>query len=348
VKRAIAAAALALLGAASPARADEPVTSRLYGTVRLDAGLAWDMNDAIAPVRAIDGDGEHELAIHPRLTRIGVEITPDTLDSRVDLDGLLEADLAGDGALGAFRLRHAYVRATRGRFELIAGHTWDLASPLVPSANAATMMWDAGNTGVFRPQLRVSARAGGRTLRVRGAIADDAGAAMPVGQALLEIEHDRGRLGVWGHLGQDETSARIAGHDTFGALLGGGHLRVDIRHNLALHGEAYAGRNATDVRAGSGQSIGNDGRGVRTFGGWGELLVAFKANLALGLGADDPRDGDVGINGVTRNVAAWLAVTRRIWGATTIGVDGARFWTRRRDAGLQRGTWATVYLSADW
>jgi hypothetical protein len=358
VKRATALAALVLAAASRPAAADEPVTSRLYGTVRLDGGFAHDVDDAAGPTRALDAGNDGELVIHPRLTRIGIEITPDNPDSTVDLTGLIEADLGnGTGVLGSPRLRHAYVRASRGRFELLAGQSRDLASPLVPSVNGISMMWDAGNTGAFRPQLRVGAHTGGRTLRVRGAIAagmpgavdgKEVAAGVPVGQALIELEHERGRLGVWGHAGRDRLATPIAGNTRFAALLGGAHIQVQLPYRFGLRGEGYVGRNATDLRAGSGQAIAADGKGVRTRGGWAELTADIGGQPALGIGVDDPRDDDVADGGVRLNTAIWLSAHRRIWGAARAGIEGALLWTRTRGDIRREGRWSTIYLSLDW
>jgi hypothetical protein len=360
VKGATAAAALALVAASATARADEPVTSRLYGTVRLDFGNTTGVDDEFAPTQAIEDDSSR-ISLHPRNTRVGIEITPNNIDSSVDLTGLIEADLGdGTGALGRPRLRHAYLRASRGRFELLAGHTWDLASPLVPSANGLSMMWEAGNTGAFRPQVRIGARTNGSKLRVRAAAA----AVMPVsgkdldrdgntdgtvgGQALLEVEHDRGRLGVWGHGGQDQLQDRVNGSRRLAVLLGGAHLQVQLVRGFSLRGEAYLARNATDLRTGSGQSISADGKGVRTRGGWAELVYDGQVTGAGGIGTDDPDDSDVGVGGVTRNSAWWFSIRRRIWSGATFGLEIAQFRTRVRGDVRRDGYWSTAYLSLDW
>jgi hypothetical protein len=153
---------------------------------------------------------------------------------------------------------------------------------------------------------------------------------------------------VWGHAGQDQLQNPVNGSTRLAVLLGGAHLQVQLLRNLGVQGEAYMGRNATDLRAGSGQSIGADGKGVRTRGGWAELVVSNWLTGALGIGVDDPHDDDVGAGGVTRNSAVWAAGRRRIWASATFGLEVAQFYTRRRGDVRRDGYWSTAYLSLDW
>jgi len=371
ISAALAAAALAV--AAPTARADDPPpAARLYGTVQVDAVWSDSRFDDLAAPTVVEpepgGDSQRELAIHPRLTRIGLEINPETLDTSAEVGGLVEVDFAGDGRLGALRIRHAYVEATRGPLELLAGQTWDLVSPLVPTVNGVTMMWDAGNTGGFRPQVRVGARTRGRRLRLHAALAagmpgavggadrdgdgvgDGAASGIPAAQALVEVEHDRFQVGVWGHAGRERLGTAIAGRRNLSVLMAGAHLRAELLlDRLWLQGEIYAGENLGDLRGGS--AAGLDGRGdeVRAAGGWGELETRSgdRWSLAVGGGINDPRNRDLPAP-VTRNWALWAAPRYQVWGTGTVGVDYIYWATDYRGGNDGRASRVDLLLALDW
>ena len=67
-------------------------------------------------------------------------------------------DFYGDGTVHENKaeplLRHAYVELTKGNYDIIAGQTNDLISPLAPNTLNYTVGWDAGNIGYRRPQVR--------------------------------------------------------------------------------------------------------------------------------------------------------------------------------------------------
>ena len=57
-------------------------------------------------------------------------------------------------SMAAIRMRHAYTKLAWGDFNVLAGQTADVISPIWPIVNADLVMWGAGNLGDRRPQLR--------------------------------------------------------------------------------------------------------------------------------------------------------------------------------------------------
>jgi hypothetical protein len=45
------------------------------------------------------------------------------------------------------RIRHAYGEMRWDEFSILFGQTWDVISPLLPTINDDSLMWNAGNLG---------------------------------------------------------------------------------------------------------------------------------------------------------------------------------------------------------
>jgi hypothetical protein len=269
----------------------------------------------------------------PRMSRLGVRATRDGLPGWEDvrLSSQLEFDFqnrATSEAAGTEsesrelpRLRHAFVRLGAGRFSALAGQTSDLISPLFPAANYDGVLWNAGNLGDRRPQIRFgwedraldgtwnAAVAFARTGAVDrknldgGALGDTErdgdDSALPMIQArlgLASLLDRRFDLGVWGHLGWEETQVPVAGEDEFRTLGIGLDLRIRLSDSLSLSAEVWRGRNLSDLRGGIDQGVNvATGDEIRSTGGWAE--AAFRAadplTLFAGLSIDDPEDDDL-------------------------------------------------------
>jgi hypothetical protein len=74
------------------------------------------------------------------------------------VSGRLEIDFqnGGSNSRAIPRYRHAFLQMNWGVHSLLAGQTWDVISPLFPTVNADTLMWNVRNMGDRRPQLRYS------------------------------------------------------------------------------------------------------------------------------------------------------------------------------------------------
>ncbi|MBI4484061.1 MAG: hypothetical protein HY652_14390, partial [Acidobacteria bacterium] len=111
-------------------------------------------------------DAAH-FTLHPRLTRFGINYSGPAVETLGDsrLGGQLELDFQNGGreSRQIIRIRHANLKLTRGGFYLLGGQTWDIISPLFPTVNNDTLMWNAGNLGDRRPQILAAFEPKGET-----------------------------------------------------------------------------------------------------------------------------------------------------------------------------------------
>jgi hypothetical protein len=299
---------------------------KLYGFLRGD--LAADTNrmstDTQLPFFVLSPDDPSQtlersgdLTVHPRLTRVGVDITPPKLASGWGSTAKLEIDFynavidrpAAGGPLArdlisnsraAPRIRLAYVQVGKGDFSVLAGQNWDVISPLFPSYNAEVVMWNGGNTGDRRPQFRLSyePKVGKGKLSFVGAIGassavdgqdldgdgfrDGEASGSPTGQIRVgystPLNKQNFSVGFWGHGARQQINRSvIVGRDDFTSSLFGMDLSVPILQNLVFKGEAWKGRGLSDARGGIGQSI-NTTTGQVIGAAGGWVELSLKAN----------------------------------------------------------------------
>ena len=136
---------------------------QLYGYIKADASydcsrsfpgnyILWVNNERT------NGDGD-DFNLTANQTRFGVRINgPD--DGNVKTSGLVEIDFYGGGAENKAQpmMRHAYLNIEwpKDRCSILAGQTYDVISPLWPETLNYTVMWDVGNIGYRRPQIRLT------------------------------------------------------------------------------------------------------------------------------------------------------------------------------------------------
>jgi len=251
------------------------------------------------------------------------------------------------------RLRHAYVKLTSGGFSMLAGQTWDLIAPLWPVANADGMMWNSGNLGDRRPQLRFgwdapisddAAFNAAVALARTGAIdrknldgptdtmkdGDDSG--RPMLQARVGLARLLGKrldVGVWGHYGWERTELPIVGKNHFYTSSVGADLKIKIIDELTFAGEIWYGKNLSDLRGGIDQGVDTvTGKEIVARGGWAELVaqLATPYAVAVGVGVDDPRDGTLSqATQRSHNIAPYIWNRYDFGGGFAIGAE-AIFW----------------------
>jgi hypothetical protein len=339
---------------------DESPPLSIYGFARLDV-LADDsrMSDIHQPLYVMpeppNGAFDGELTMTPRMSRFGLSIDEWDLDDDGDVkgEGKLEIDFGGGDGISTLRLRHAYAQLSfEKKIELLAGQTWDLVSPLFPSAQNDTQLLFAGNTGDRRPQLRLSvlpsdkvriavAAAATGTLDQRdmdndGQL-DGIGAATPSLQGLIEFrKRMRGdaalRVGVWGHIAKDE----LANGTRYPARSVGGHVFLPAAPMMVLIAEIYGGSNTSDIGGGIGQGVNPvTGRTIRSVGGWLEaaMVPTKKHMIAVGGSGDFARQtdlemGDRRSNGTVYGVIRYkpkqslqLALEYLYWKTTYVGMS---------------------------
>ena len=347
---------LALLTASLPAHADSeesPELVKWYGFARLDAIYDDSRLSNIQFPQWVElepdgpGDDNAEFSIHPRLTRLGVDIAPQQLGS-LNASGKIEIDFQNGGgeARQLIRLREGYLEIKYDIFELLAGQTWDLISPLHPSANGDSLMWNTGNVGDRRPQLRgsvvlpasggalrLSAMAG-QTGAVDGQDLDDDGrldgleSATPTVQGLAEFVRRGFRIGMWAHGGFEEVATPINEIDGFGSWAAGGHIVIPIENRAWFKGEVHRGRNLTDIRGGIGQAINpNTGNGIRSTGAWAEFGTRIRDPYTLIVGGyfENPDDRDIEDGARELNWAYSITQHIKAHERLTVGVEYI-FW----------------------
>ena len=334
-----------------------------YGFVRMDAifddSRASDFQTPtfVRPEHD-DAEGRSNFTFHPRLTRIGLNFrVPDVLDSLAGarLTGRIETDFQNGGreSRAVLRYRHAFLRLNWGPHSLLGGQTSDLISPLIPSVNADTLMWDAGNLGDRRMQLRYSydptagfsfRAALGLTGAVDGQDADGNGildgeaSTSPNFQGRVGYNSSRVLLGAWAHYAKLHTDVSYGGKNDFEGYSYGGDFEFRFTPQISLRGEIWAGSNLRDVRGGIGQSFNTaTGKEIDSRGGWMELgLRSGPYGFSTGYTLDDPKNGHVPSEAATENRAWYVTNQFRLAPPLTLGIDYLYWWTHFK--GLNKGT----------
>lgn len=339
-----------LLVPALAAADDEAPPLSVYGFARLDV-LVNDsrMSSLEQPAYVMrepeTGHLDSELTMTPRLSRIGISIDRwDIKDDRLFGEGKVEVDFAGGSGVETIRLRHAYASiATRRNFvELLAGQTWDLMSPLFPSAQNDTQLRYAGNIGDRRSQLRLTVSP---TSRVRFAIAaaapavldhqdldndgqDDAmAAAQPMLQWLLEVRSRLGgggdniaRMGISGHAARTE----LGDGTSRGSASIAAHFFLPFSKGLVLLGEGYLGTNLAELGGGIGQGMSPmTGKPIHSLGGWLELamLPTSRHMLSIGTSVDVARSEDLSAGDRERNGTIYTVLRYKPRPALQLGLE---------------------------
>ncbi|OFV95485.1 MAG: hypothetical protein A3F68_00650 [Acidobacteria bacterium RIFCSPLOWO2_12_FULL_54_10] len=229
--------------------------------------------------------------LHPRLTRMGLNYNGLNIDllGGSKISARIETDFQNGGSesRAIMRYRHAYAKLDWAHSSLLLGQTWDIISPLYPTVNPDTMMWNAGNLGDRRVQLRYtytpnssfSFTAG---LALTGAVnmqdldgngvRDGEDSGTPHFQGRAGYKTDRFYVGVWGHYAREETVTAFNGATDFASHSVGVDFSIQPLDLFSVKGEFWTGSGLGDVRGGIGQSINTlTGREIDSTGGWIEL-----------------------------------------------------------------------------
>ncbi len=386
--------AATVLGAAAPAMAQDGDQSlltkaksafKIYGFVRIDA--IYDdarFNDTQIAGRVLPGGGANDSAdfsMTPRLSRLGLDLDAGTIADLWDakLTGNIEVDFYDfntSDSRNRIRMRKAYMRLTWDNFFFQAGQDADVISPRFPAVNADLVMWNAGNLGDRRPQLRSELwfdqgdmtfrfqQAFGLTGAVSGADRDTNGlldgeaSATPTIQARASMamplltKAKKFELGVYAHTAREKLDAPIgpgAGRHWFSSYAFGMDMELPIYEDIfSITGEAWFGKNLSDVRGGLFQDVNAaTGEEVRARGGWvqANLKASKNINVHVGYSLDDPQNGDVpAAPGATENRIMYIASTYKA-GAFTIGAEFLNWVTRYAAAPEGEANRIKVYFS---
>jgi hypothetical protein len=345
---------------------------KFYGFLRLDLDIDSQRPNSgqtpffiTSPDPLAGGIERGNFSMHPRLTRLGIDFTGPRLENLGDakLSGKLETDFENGGSESRqiIRIRHAFLRMEWTGFSVLAGQTWDVVSPLLPTVNNDTVQWNAGNVGDRRPQLRAAyePKAGPGRFSFAGGIGlmgaadlldldnngfrDGEESRLPDFQARAGYSHPIGKdrsasFGFSGFYGFMETSRPVAGRTEFRSQLVNIDFALPVAGFFSLRGEGWWGRNMSDTRGGAGQGINvATGREIRGRGGWSEASFRISRYLSMhpGFSTDDPVDEDLPTGGRTRNRAFYIANRITPGGNFLFGADYLRWRTDFK--GFRRG-----------
>ena len=301
-------------------------------------------------------------------TRFGVKLNNKQYENTV-VSGQLEFDLyasVSDATIAEnkamLQLRHAYFSVSSGNWQLIAGQTWDLLSPLNPATLNYPVLWGCGNIGYRRPQVTVkyNLQPGDNTkislatgfFRTIGSdltpsfslstgetndTSDDGtDAAIPSVQGQLDINHsfESGaslRMGVSGLWGQMKAETSLGNSETYESWAVNGHFMMALNQNLGVSGEAYTGVNLGGYMGGIINASTIDG--VNSTGGWGAMWFkpVSKVKLSAGYGLDNPDDEDLNFNQRTKNQCIYGNINVTVVPQVTIGLEVAQWETTYQD-----------------
>jgi hypothetical protein len=256
------------------------------------------------------------------------------------------------------------MQMTWGAHSLLAGQTWDVISPLFPTVNGDTLMWNAGNMGDRRPQVRYGYEpATGVNLRasvgLTGAIdnqdADNNGAAdgeasqMPNIQGRVGFNSANGKVfaGASGHYARMHTDSAVAGRTDFDSHSYGGDVDLRFTSQVTVRAEVWRGKNLSDFRGGIGQSFNaSTGEEIKSVGGWVEVaLRSGPYGFSTGYTTDDPEDGLVPTGGAIGNSAWYVTNQIRIAAPVVLGIDYLYWRTSFKAASQGTDNRVNAYLT---
>ena len=319
-----------------------------YGFARVDAIFDDSRPNAaqlpmFIPSEAHGAENNGNFTLHPRLTRMGLNYKGANIDllGGAKISAKIETDFQNGGSesRAIMRYRHAYAKLDWAHSSLLLGQTWDIISPLYPTVNPDTMMWNAGNLGDRRVQIRytynpnsnISIAAGlGLTGAVNlqdldaNGVRDGEDSGTPHFQARAGYASPLFDLGVSGHYATEETVTAFNGDTDFDSHSVGVDFIVRPLDRLSVKGEFWTGTGLGDVRGGIGQSINTlTGNEIDSNGGWVEL--GFKPTpdytVSAGWTYDNPANDDLTAGGRKLNRAWYVTNQLRLAPSFLIGLD---------------------------
>ena len=335
---------------------------QLYGYVKADASYDTSRTTTGNYIVYVDSEAtnrnDNEFNLTANQTRFGVKINGPG-ESKVKTSGLVEFDFYGGGAENKPQpvMRHAYLRMEwpEAKFDILAGQTSDTMSPLVPETLNYTVLWDAGNIGYRRPQIRLTKGFGLRndtSLKLEGAVARTIGRTSPA-PLTSESGEDAGfptlqgrvsttfpfvgkktaTVGFSGHWGREEYDTAVDGtHQDFDSWSINLDVSAPVNDWLTVKGELFNGENLGTYFGGIGQGVNTTAMNeIGSKGGWVAATLGpwGKSRFNVGYGIDDVDSSDV-TNGSR-------ALNRCMFGNVIYSVN------KNTEVGLELSQWQTDY-----
>ena len=319
-------------------------------------------------------EDDDEFNLTANQTRLGMRVTGPTTET-FKTSGLVEIDFYGNYASenkAKIQMRHAYMVLDwpASQFSILAGQTSDIISPLVPNTLNYTVLWDAGNIGYRRPQVRFTkgiplsekaslkleggvARTIGRTDPTGSETGEDAGT--PTGQARASMTFPffgprPTTIGFSGHVGKEEYDTDTTGTHVD---LDSRSINLDVTQPiypwLTVLGELFTGENLEQYFGGIGQGVNTTTlKEISAKGGWVALNLGpwSKWSLCVGAGFDAVDRDDVANGARTRNSSVFGNVIYAFNKNAQVGFELSQWETDYRgqgDADDLRGQLSFIY-----
>jgi hypothetical protein len=338
---------------------------QLYGILRLDSSYDTSQVEPGNYIKWVKSEknnkNDNQFDMTANQSRLGLSINGPE-DDQLKISGLLEVDFYGAVSGGeenkaTIKMRHGYLKLEwpNERFDIIAGQTWDVISPLNPYTLNDTVMWYAGNIGYRRPQLRLTksyslgndvdlklegalARTIGRKATFTGAIDSGSDAGFPCMQARTSVTFPwfgpkPTTIGISGHWAKEEYDTSDSGaHKNFDSWSTNLDMTQPVNKWLTIKGELFKGENIDAYAGGIGQGVNlTTYREIGSKGGWvaAELGPWDKWRFNVGAGVDGVDRSDVKTGDRLRN--------RSIFGNVIYSVD------KNAEIGFELSSWQTDY-----
>jgi hypothetical protein len=344
---------------------------QLYGYLKLDAAYDTSRIDNGDYAKWVEteatNDDDNQFDMTARETRLGMLINgPD--NGNMKTSGRVEMDFFGPGVpenQARIMMRHAYLKLDwpESRFNIIAGQTSDVISPLYPRTVNYSVGWFVGNIGYRRPQIRLTKELGfegGGFLKLEGAVArtigrdefaadpnydsgEDAGFPTLQGRASVTMPTFGVRdatIGLSGHWGQEEYDTDEYGRnkefDTWS-------MNVDytqpVTEKVEIKTELYTGENLDAYLGGIGQGVtlsgANQYKEVGSKGGWiaASLGPWNDKRFNVGVLVDDVDSSDVNVGDRTLNRSIFGNVYYALNTQTDVAFELSHWRTKYRGPG---------------
>lgn len=331
-----------------------------YDTSRVNPGdyVLWVNSEAT-------NENDDEFNLTANETRLGANITGPKTET-METSGKVEFDFYGNFAdenKAKIQMRHAWAQVywPECRFAILAGQNWDVISPLTPNTLNYTVLWDAGNVGYRRPQIRLTKDFpldDKTTLQIQGAAVRTIGSNLAT---VLESGEDAGfptlqsRIGLTVPLlAAGPTQAGVSGHwgqEQYDIDVRGRHIDVDswsinmdltqpVTDKVLFKGEWFAGQDLATYFGGIGQGVTLtknvagaviDADPICAHGGWFAFTLGpwDKWTFNTGVGIDQVDRDDVNTGDRTLN--------RAIFGNAIYALN------KHVNIGLELSHWRTDY-----
>jgi len=305
---------------------------QLYGYLKFDASYDSSQinngNFAQWVERENANKNDEQFNMTANQSRFGVKING-TDSGAMKTSGRAEVDFYGGSNENKAHLmmRHAYMKMDwiEDRFNIIAGQTSDVISPLFPSTVNYSVGWWTGNIGYRRPQIRLTKELGFETggfLKLEGALArtigrdniylegttdsgEDAGFPTLQGRASITLPtlgDQEATIGLSAHWGEEEYDIDYTGRDKEFSTWS---LNLDytqpICKKVKIKAELFTGENLSAYLGGIGQGVitnpalPNYYEEIGSAGGWiaASLGPWDKMRFNVGGGIDDVESGNI-------------------------------------------------------